>query len=71
MQNNVHSETHKKEARSRNKVENFPSLKACRSQRKSICPLYKILSDVRFYTVSIIAGGKDSKLNDCSRRRAV
>ena len=65
MLNNVYSGTHKNEARSTNKVEN----KACRFQRKIICPLYQILSDVRFNTVSIITGGKDSKLNLCSHRK--
>ena len=36
------------------------TFKACRSQ---------ILSDVNFNTVSIIAGGKDSKLNVCSHHK--
>ena len=66
MQNNVHSGTHKNKARSRNNIlENSSTFKTCCSQRKSICPLYQILSNVRFNTVSIIAGGKESKLNVC------
>ena len=40
------------------------TFKACRSQRKIICPLQQILWDVRLLcqwrTVSVLAGGKDS-----------
>ena len=69
MQNNVHSETHKNEARSGDNVENSPYLLSLPFSKKNHLSTYQILLDVKlnwFNTVSIIEAEKDSKLNVCS-----